>query len=127
MKFYRRHMVDIVITSYSIHYTKLYDLRTTSAKGMVVFHASLLSEKRGLRITSYNVCYTKLLRALMQILSMGILLEISTDENRPIYTGIGGAGGLMNILYPILAGLLLPSLGFAMIFLLTSVFRNNFV
>ncbi len=60
--------------------------------------------------------------ALMQILSMGILLEISTDENRPIYTGIGGAGGLMNILYPILAGLLLPSLGFAMIFLLTSVF-----
>lgn len=60
--------------------------------------------------------------ALLHILTVGILLEISTDVNRPIYTGIGGAGALMNILYPLLAGLLLPSLGFPLVFILTSCY-----
>ncbi|RFU95136.1 MFS transporter [Sphaerochaeta halotolerans] len=60
--------------------------------------------------------------ALYHILTVGILLEISTDENRPIYTGIGGAGALMNILYPMLAGLLLPYLGFPLVFILTSCY-----
>ncbi len=59
--------------------------------------------------------------SLYNILNIGILLEISTTENRPIYTGIGGAGALMNILYPLLAGSLLPSLGFQSVFLLTSL------
>ena len=71
-----------VITSYSIHYTKLYDGRLHAVlifvqKGVVrlVFVAVQLrfltaktnhllqpgTEERD-RITSYNVCYTKLLR-----------------------------------------------------------------
>ena len=41
-----------VITSYSIHYTKLYDIYGTSFEKEVAN-----------RITSYNVCYTKLLRS----------------------------------------------------------------
>nr|WP_319475172.1 MFS transporter [uncultured Sphaerochaeta sp.] len=60
--------------------------------------------------------------ALYHILTVGILLEISNNENRPIYVGIGGAGALMNILYPMLAGLLLPYLGFSLIFMLTSCY-----
>jgi hypothetical protein len=60
--------------------------------------------------------------ALYYILTVGILLEISNNENRPIYFGIGGAGALMNILYPMIAGLLLPSLGFPLIFMLTSCY-----
>ncbi|WP_319755461.1 MFS transporter [uncultured Sphaerochaeta sp.] len=60
--------------------------------------------------------------ALYHILTVGILLEISNNENRPIYVGIGGAGALMNILYPMLAGLLLPYLGFPLIFILTSCY-----
>ena len=40
-----------VITSYSIHYTKLYEPRKTRIR-----------RKKTSRITSYNVCYTKLLR-----------------------------------------------------------------
>ena len=48
-----------VITSYSIHYTKLYDAPATlTHMGMVVL--SIVTRHR---ITSYNVCYTKLLRA----------------------------------------------------------------
>ena len=44
---------DSVITSYSIHYTKLYD-------GYKILQQ--LHSEAGIRITSYNVCYTKLLR-----------------------------------------------------------------
>ena len=50
-------LADIVITSYSIHYTKLYDQgdKTAPVTGNWGF-------KPFNRITSYNVCYTKLLR-----------------------------------------------------------------
>ena len=75
--------IMLVITSYSIHYTKLYD----SAEGMNGTISELLAQNAmpstteqqietlnkeyggmdalggpKLRITSYNVCYTKLLR-----------------------------------------------------------------
>ena len=64
----------IVITSYSIHYTKLYDARCLqlpvqklrSVGGMA--KTSMINRERKReravqnRITSYNVCYTKLLR-----------------------------------------------------------------
>ena len=55
-----------VITSYSIHYTKLYDrssnyrIRIPSNAELEALYADMLKES--LRITSYNVCYTKLLR-----------------------------------------------------------------
>ena len=45
----------IVITSYSIHYTKLYEEIIEAS-----YHYQRLLENR---ITSYNVCYTKLLRS----------------------------------------------------------------
>ncbi|HAF86653.1 MAG TPA: hypothetical protein DCG32_09905 [Sphaerochaeta sp.] len=60
--------------------------------------------------------------ALYQILAPGILLEISTDENRPLYSGLAGAGSIMNILYPILAGALVASIGFVAVFILTSLY-----
>ena len=54
-----------VITSYSIHYTKLYDMNISCR----VFPREYPLEKQSCkilqeptRITSYNVCYTKLLR-----------------------------------------------------------------
>ena len=91
------HYHPIVITSYSIHYTKLYDVRMEDAlqatKGVVIPEVKLAETKyanndwklidakvrpeagymviapenltfnyRPYRITSYNVCYTKLLR-----------------------------------------------------------------
>ena len=53
-----------VITSYSIHYTKLYDLITVATAEFA--GSPVLTERQPrnvpLRITSYNVCYTKLLR-----------------------------------------------------------------
>ena len=65
-----------VITSYSIHYTKLYDRAVARALvdglALRIDDAEPSSEQPGrsavrrkelsIRITSYNVCYTKLLR-----------------------------------------------------------------
>ena len=72
----------IVITSYSIHYTKLYEkeyqqklydqelakenatVSTLVAKpGNSEHHSGYAVDLALYRITSYNVCYTKLLRA----------------------------------------------------------------
>ena len=58
-------IIDLVITSYSIHYTKLYDVvadqfAVGDEDGLVVAGPELGGEYR---ITSYNVCYTKLLRS----------------------------------------------------------------
>ena len=51
-----------VITSYSIHYTKLYESSTSSSSSGSV-------ETGESRITSYNVCYTKLLRESVAVFS----------------------------------------------------------
>ena len=56
-----------------------------------------------------------------QISLPGILLEISTDENRAIYTGLSGLGSIGVILYPVLAGIIIQSFGYKVIFILTSL------
>ena len=81
----------IVITSYSIHYTKLYDLKffllmpnileissgaVLSLAGRKLPASFNLSSTPWARITSYNVCYTKLLR---EILDESALLELLSD------------------------------------------------
>ena len=60
-----------VITSYSIHYTKLYDLVRWGIADSVM-NAYYLG-----RITSYNVCYTKLLR-----IARKLTTTISSEESR---------------------------------------------
>ena len=50
-----------VITSYSIHYTKLYE-ENGSVTVTAEIKDSTETESEKPRITSYNVCYTKLLR-----------------------------------------------------------------
>ena len=59
--------------------------------------------------------------AARQISLPGILLEISTDENRAIYTGLAGLGSVGVIAYPVLAGIIIQSFGYKVIFILTSV------
>ena len=47
----------------------------------------------------------------------GILVEISDNENRTLYTGIAGAGNLFPMLLPILVGFLLKYFSFTWIFI----------
>ena len=65
------HGLGGVITSYSIHYTKLYEVLSSSHgvagadQGPLLLALSKLRTSGAhshRRITSYNVCYTKLLR-----------------------------------------------------------------
>ncbi len=47
----------------------------------------------------------------------GILLEISTDENRSTYTGISGAGNILTTVFPLGAGFLIKALGYTPVFI----------
>jgi MFS family permease len=46
----------------------------------------------------------------------GVLLEISTNENRIIYSGIFGIFNVLTALAPIVAGILIPHIGYAVVF-----------
>lgn len=58
--------------------------------------------------------------SLFKISNNGILLEISTNENRTIYAGISGAGKIFSTIFPLIAGLLIFYTGFNTIFLIVS-------
>ncbi len=50
--------------------------------------------------------------AIFKIVSSGILLEISGNENRAIYTGISGAGNILPALIPLFGGIVIEKMGF---------------
>ncbi len=59
--------------------------------------------------------------ALYRISDNGVLLEISTNENRVLYTGISGAGSLLTAIFPLLAGFLISKLGYIAVFSSVSI------
>lgn len=61
----------------------------------------------------------------MNISSEGIFIEITTDENRALHKGMVGATSLSIAIFPIIAGWLIGHLGFAFIFLLSSVMAGT--
>jgi MFS family permease len=50
----------------------------------------------------------------------GILLEITTDDNRAIYAGISGTLSLTTAIFPLIAGMLIEKYGFGFIFMLAT-------
>ena len=50
--------------------------------------------------------------AIYNVTMNGILLEVSTTENRALYMGIIGAGNLLPALFPILSGAIISTFGF---------------
>ena len=55
------------------------------------------------------------------IATPGILLEISNEENRAVYSGISGAGSIAVLLYPLAAGFLINWLGYYFVFIMSSI------
>ena len=51
----------------------------------------------------------------------GVLLEISTNENRAAYTGISGAGNILTTIFPLFAGVLVSVVGYHILFISVSV------
>jgi MFS family permease len=48
----------------------------------------------------------------------GVLLEISGNKTRALYTGIAGAGNILPALFPILSGWIVERFGFQSFFIL---------
>lgn len=48
----------------------------------------------------------------------GFLLEISNNENRIAYAGIAGAGSMLPLLSPLLAGAFIPNIGYTITFMI---------
>jgi len=48
----------------------------------------------------------------------GILLEVTTNENRALYTGLSGAGSILPTVFPLLGGWIITEFGFKPFFIL---------
>ena len=46
----------------------------------------------------------------------GVLLEVSNNENRALYTGLSGAGNILPAVFPLLGGWIIQQFGFPMFF-----------
>jgi len=51
----------------------------------------------------------------------GILVEISSNENRAIYAGISGAGSVLPTIFPLVAGVLISVFGYYITFIVVSL------
>lgn len=56
-----------------------------------------------------------------KISKSGVLIEISNSENRAIYTGISGAGDIVSMIFPLIAGALISVYGFRIVFIMVSL------
>ena len=56
-----------------------------------------------------------------EIVMSGILVEISTNENRALYTGISGTGSLLPVIFPILGGIFIAKTGYLSVFVLSAL------
>ena len=59
-----------------------------------------------------------LVYALYTMTMNGLLLEISGNETRALYTGFAGAGNILPALFPLVAGTIIELLGFQAFFVL---------
>ena len=62
----------------------------------------------------YSVCFLLggIFISFFNVARTGVLLEISTNANRVLYTGIAGFGSLLVTIFPLLAGWVIDGIGF---------------
>ncbi len=60
--------------------------------------------------------------ALYTVSINGVLLEVSDNQNRALYTGLAGAGNILPTLFPISAGWVIQSYGFNIFFIIFMAF-----
>ncbi len=59
--------------------------------------------------------------AAFRVAKNGILVEISTNENRAIYAGISGAGSILPTIFPLLAGVMISVLNYSITFIIITL------
>lgn len=65
--------------------------------------------------------FTGIFFASYKVAINGVLLEISTNDNRAVYAGISGAGNIMTTIFPLFAGWLISIWGYWIVYLLVSI------
>ncbi len=63
----------------------------------------------GVFITAFNVAKN------------GILIEISNNNNRALYTGISGAGSILPAIFPLIVGIFISVLGYNLTFIIVAI------
>ena len=79
------------------------------AFGNNYFIYQLIFVLTGVFITAFNISRN------------GILVEISSNENRAIYAGISGAGSILPTIFPLIAGILISVWGYNITFIVVSI------
>jgi len=87
--------------------------------GIIPVFAVLLSNNELLYQSIFIIAGISI--AALKIAKGGILLEISNNENRALYTGITGATNLTIMIFPIISGILIKVLSFEVIFFTVSL------
>jgi len=82
---------------------------------------ALLSMNFGINFFIFTFLLTGFSLSARKIAVEGLLIEISQDNNRALYSGISGAFSIVSALFPILSGILISFLGYNFIFILVSV------
>jgi hypothetical protein len=68
------------------------------------------------RVYSFIFIFSGIFMATYKTAIEGILLEISTDDNRATYAGISGAGNILTTVFPLSAGFLIKAAGYTPVF-----------
>ena len=100
--------------SHLLNYKKLltYNLFLGASLPLI---ALLLKDQPGLY--QYLFILSGMFVAMYRIGDAGVLMEISTNDNRVLYTGISGAGTILTTIFPLIAGFLITTLGYPVVFI----------
>lgn len=69
----------------------------------------------------YIFLFGGLVYAFHRIAVSGVLLEVTTNKNRALYTGLSGAGNILPTLFPLLGGWIVKHFGFSPFFLIVVI------
>jgi hypothetical protein len=100
--------------SHLLNYRKLLMLNLFLGASLPLI-ALLLKDQPGLY--PYLFILSGMFMAMYRIGDAGVLMEISTNENRVLYTGIAGAGTILTTIFPLLAGSLITAVGYPAVFI----------
>lgn len=112
-------LVSILIFSFSrkIRYNGLLYLNV--ALSLLIITLTLTVEQTG--IPGIIFILGGAVISIYSISMNGVLLELSGNENRSIYTGIAGAGSVLPIVFPLLGSWIISHFGFTTLFLLYAI------
>lgn len=73
----------------------------------------------------YLFIFGGVIYSLYSITMNGLLLEVSSAQNRALYTGFAGAGNILPTIFPLVAGLVISNFGFHAFFILFMIIVSS--